>query len=87
MTDDIVAELERWLGYTHFPGRVALQRARDEIVALRAYRHENPHGVRIRALEEAARVCELMASPDQDELVEALNRVAIACAAAIRSLR
>jgi len=34
--DDIVAELDRWLGYTHFPGRVALQRARDEIVQLRA---------------------------------------------------
>ena len=45
MTDDIVAELDRWLDtreWEHARGTEALlRRARDEIVALRRYKLEN----------------------------------------------
>jgi hypothetical protein len=40
VSDDIVAELDRWLAgekpYDHYADRVMVRRARDEIVALRA---------------------------------------------------
>ena len=72
MTDDIVAELDRWLAVwrTHFAGTpsvdmAVIQRARDEIVTLRAMREAhirmlsaNNDDARDEALEEAARLCD-----------------------------
>jgi hypothetical protein len=89
MSDDIVAELDRWLrgsGIGQFAEILpeVVQRARDELVLREkqmgeyAARAEHDRiAVRAEALEEAARVCET-----HDPSRETRN-----CAAAIRALQ
>lgn len=69
MTDDVVAELDAWLGAWEGPDdyRVTVQRARDEIVALRERLDRQPQGMdaiahvraeaRAEALAECIRIC------------------------------
>lgn len=92
-TDDVVAELDDWLAreattLKHYPADDVdtglLQRARDEIVALRAVLNiqkllpdKFAMNVRDEALDAAARVCET-----HDPSRETRN-----CAAAIRALK
>lgn len=65
MTDDVVAELDAWLGAWEGPDdyRLTVQRARDEIMTLRAMREAhirmlaaNCDDARDEALEEAAQL-------------------------------
>ena len=61
MTDDIVAELDHWIrGAVQSNPHLILQRARDEIVALRGYRE----GCERQFQEQVRKVGEL-----QDEIV------------------
>jgi hypothetical protein len=92
---DIVAELDGYLAdfSRAWASRDILQRARDEIVALRdCYRREvlkseelyrRSDAVRAEALEEAARVCDRLWSAGS----EVRRSDAYACAAAIRALK
>jgi hypothetical protein len=66
MTDDIVAELDRWLvpPWQNVSAQHVdmVKRARDEIVGLheqlRLVRFDHPRDIRAEALEEAAQICE-----------------------------
>lgn len=94
MTDDVVAELDRWLavwsshfGGTHSVDMEVVQRARDEIMALRgAMQHDSAalatlrKHARAEALEEAAMVADRWEErPEFDK--------AAAIAKAIRALK
>jgi hypothetical protein len=69
MSGDIVAELDRWLATEviaddgnpisgHLIAKWKVERARDEIVALRTHVLRETEAIRANALEEAACVCE-----------------------------
>jgi hypothetical protein len=88
MTDDIVAELDRWLAETvneiYGPTPVMVQRARAEIVALR-----NAHA---EALEEAAQIVKEEFNPETSakHLFGAALRctsIMAACIGRIRALK
>jgi hypothetical protein len=80
---DVVAELDRWLGWGCRgidPLRVCIQRARDEIVALRANNEATKRmsydcvQARAEALEEAARcVEETVPFAEADEAAAAIR--------------
>lgn len=85
MTDDVVAELDAWLGAWEGPDdyRLTVQRARDKIVALRARcaLHDDLEFVskneltqaRTEALEEAAEVLEEKGLGATAEAIRALK--------------
>ena len=89
---DIVAVLDRWLTEPAFDlaqeERELLQRARDEIMALRKM-HTPEHfqrvhdATRAEALEEAARMCEADADLFDAQVANAME----ACATAVRALK
>ena len=90
MTHDVVVELDRWLDnsndHTTPIDRIVVQRARDEIVALRRLRDglvaPALASARTEALEEAAQVCEQYC--DSPMIVQIAGKGA---AAAIRALK
>lgn len=98
MTDDVVAELDAELALIEpLPYRVPIhhlaQRARDEIVALRAFKARVFADVRDEALEEAARVCDALydgystAKTDQTDPEQVWLDACDRAATAIRALK
>lgn len=93
MTYDIPAELDRWRttartaanAYEFVPLNELLQRARDEIVALRSHVLREAEVIRNEALEEAALIAqnECVVPPDAEEEQEMCYHIA----AAIRKLK
>lgn len=89
---DVVAELDRFIAEWHGPGSAGhpLQRARDEIVALREsfdnllwLKTKIAATVRAEALEEAASICENL----RPYAGANGNHHYLACACAIRALK
>lgn len=95
MTDDVVAELDRWLRVYNFAGLIdvaVIQRARDEIVALRETIERQKlvlskgHAqTRDEALDEAVQACTDQTSDDPPP--GTYNDACEDCAAAIRALK
>ena len=86
MSDDVVAELDRWLAVYDFAGLIdvaVMQRARDEIVALRAFQVRVFADVRAEVLEEAAHECGEEAKGSSEGFRDGCET----CAAAIRALK
>lgn len=81
---DVVAELDAWLGAWEGPDdyRLTVKRARDEIVALQAFKARVFADVRAEALEEAAHECDEEAKASSEGFRDGCET----CAAAIRAL-
>jgi len=80
MSDDIVAELDEWIGLLGPKGgepKACLKRARHEILVLReriAYLEQPDTSYRAAALEQAARLCTTLTVPFERKTLAAAIR-------------